>query len=168
MLRESMRILLIALGWVALLMPAAANGQAAAKKAAAPEKSAVKAEVSTETSAPRFDPGNRPDPFLNPLIQKRKSDAESDEEIPKGTPPPGISGMTTNEVELLGVSGGPEGKTVVFRGTDKRVYFLRTGDRLFDGYIKAINDDQVLLVRETKLRSGKVLIQEITKRLRTK
>ena len=38
---------------------------------------------------------------------------------------------------------------------------------MFDGYIKAINLDSVLLIRETKMRSGKVLTQEVTKRLRT-
>lgn len=75
--------------------------------------------------------------------------------------------MSTNEVELLGMSLSPEGKTAVFKGTDKRVYFLREGDRLYDGFLKAITIDSVLLIHETNLRSGKVLIQEITKRLRT-
>jgi hypothetical protein len=75
--------------------------------------------------------------------------------------------MSYNEVELLGMSVSPEGKTAVFKGNDKRIYFLREGDRLFDGYVKTITADYVLLIRETKLRSGRVLTQEITKRLRT-
>jgi len=70
-------------------------------------------------------------------------------------------------VVLLGFSISPDGKTAVFRGTDKRVYFLHQGDRMFDGYIKAVNIDSVLLIRETKMRSGKVTSQEVTKRLRT-
>jgi hypothetical protein len=168
MLRKNILILLAALGWVALLIPATAIGQASAAKDSALQKSAAKVELTSETGGTRFDPGSRPDPFLNPLIQKRQGEAEADEEIPRGTPPPGISGMNVGEVELLGIAAGLEGKKAVFKGIDKRVYFLHEGDRLFDGHIKAINIDKVLLVRETKLRSGKVLTQEITKRLRTK
>jgi hypothetical protein len=160
MLRKSSRIWLLALGCAAWLFTSAAGGQTPAQKAVpAVESQAGSGKI-------RFEPGNRPDPFLNPLIQ-RKSKEEVDEEIPKGTPPPGIAGMSYNEVELLGMSVSPEGKTAVFRGNDKRVYFLREGDRLFDGYVKTITSDHVLLIRETKLRSGRVLTEEITKRLRT-
>jgi hypothetical protein len=160
MLRKPSRIWLLALGWAALLITSAASGQTPAKKAV------PVVESQTRSGGIRFEPGNRPDPFLNPLIQ-RKSKEDVDEEIPKGAPPPGIAGMSYNEVELLGMSVSPEGKTAVFQGNDKRVYFLREGDRLFDGYVKTITADYVLLIRETKLRSGRVLTQEITKRLRT-
>ena len=34
---------------------------------------------------------------------------------------------------------------------------------MFDGYVKTIQDESVLLIRETRLRSGKVLTQEVTK-----
>jgi hypothetical protein len=118
---------------------------------------------------PHYESSDRPDPFLNPLIQPKNTpnNYDAEEEAPKGTPPPGIGGMYASEVVLLGISISPDGKTAAFRGTDKRVYFLREGDRLFDGYIKVINVDSVQLTRETKLRNGKVLTQEITKRLRT-
>jgi hypothetical protein len=160
MLRKSSRIWLLALGWAVLLVISAASGQTPAKKAV------PVVETQSGGDKVRFDPGNRPDPFLNPLIQ-RKSKEDVDEEIPKGIQPPGIAGMSNNELELLGMSVSPEGKTAVFRGSDKRVYFLREGDRLFDGYVKTIAVDFVLLIRETKLRSGRVLTQEVTKRLRT-
>lgn len=148
-------------------MPASANGQAAAKKAPVPEKAAPKAEAPAESGGARFNPGIRPDPFLNPLLL-RKNQVDMDEEVPRGTPPPGIGGMTVAEVQLLGIANGPEGRTAVFRGTDKHVYFLRQGDHLFDGSIQSINNDHVLLVQVTVLRSGKVLSKEITKSFRTK
>jgi hypothetical protein len=146
--------------WVALL--ATTSGSQTK-----PSKAAVIANPELEVpaiAAPRFDRTNRPDPFLNPLTKRKKADV--DEELPRGDAPPGIAGMTSNEVELLGLSLSSESKTAAFRGTDKRVYFLHEGDRLFDGYVKTIRVDSVLLIHETKLRSGKVLTQEITKRLR--
>ncbi len=58
-------------------------------------------------------------------------------------------------------------KVAVVRGSDSRAYFLKVGDKLFDGYLKDIQNDSITLVRETKLRSGKTLTQDVTKRLRT-
>jgi hypothetical protein len=114
----------------------------------------------------RYDSGQRRDPFLNPLLLRKKID-ELNEEVPLGQPPPGISGMYISEVTLAGVSLRDDGKTAVFKGQDKRAYFLQEGDRLFDGYLRKIEPDSVVLVRETKLKSGKLITEEIQKRLRT-
>lgn len=166
MYRKPSFVWLAALAWAALLTPSAASRQAPSVKAAPEKNGGSAADFPAGVAAVRYESGNRPDPFWNPLGQ-RKGGIDPNAEIPRGNPPPGIAGMNTTEVELLGMSLSPEGKTAVFKGTDKRVYFLREGDRLFDGFLKAITIDSVLLIRETKLRSGKVLIQEITKRLRT-
>jgi hypothetical protein len=166
MFRKSSLVWVIALVSAAVLFPLSGSGQTPENKAPKAIKAGLVAEIAPGLSGIRYLSGNRPDPFLNPLPM-RKGSVNLDEEMPRGTPPPGIAGMSAKEVELLGMSMSPEGKTAVFQGTDKRVYFLREGDRLFDGYLKFITLDSVLLIRETKLRSGKVLIQEITKRLRT-
>ncbi len=156
---------LAALGGLVLLASGAAVGQTQKDKATGAGKTALSAEAAAVYASVRYESSNRRDPFLNPLLLGRKADV--DEEAPRGNPPPGIAGMKIADVVLLGFSISPEGKTAVFRGTDKRVYFLHQGDRMFDGYIKAVNADSVLLVRETKMRSGKVTTQEVTKRLRT-
>jgi hypothetical protein len=57
--------------------------------------------------------------------------------------------------------------TAVFLGTDQRSYFLLESDRLYDGYVKKIDAESVILIRETKYRSGKIITQEVIKRLRT-
>jgi hypothetical protein len=151
----------LSLAWAVMLAPNG-NSQIATPKAANMVK--LEIDVMTANPAPTFDRTNRPDPFLSPQNKRKRTDA--DEELPKGEAPPGIAGMNTTEVELLGLSLSSEAKTAAFRGTDKRVYFLHEGDRLFDGYLKTVHIDSVLLIRETKLRSGKVLAQEMTKRLR--
>ena len=110
---------------------------------------------------------NRRDPFINPLLVKKKDKPLDDEEISRGLPPPGIAGTYIAQATLQGIATRDTGKIAVFRGADSRAYFLRKGDKLFDGYLKDIHDDSVTLVRETKLRSGKILTQDVTKRLRT-
>ncbi len=166
MFRKPAFVWLSALACAALLSPIAVGRQGPSSNTTVEKNGGGTNDIPTGVAAVRYESGNRPDPFWNPLGQ-RKGGIDPNSEIPRGNPPPGIAGMSTNEVELLGMSLSMEGKTAVFKGTDKRVYFLREGDRLFDGYLKTITIDSVLLIHETRLRSGKVLIQEITKRLRT-
>lgn len=150
---------------MALLASWAASGQTQTNKATSAGKTVPAAESPAVYQGARYEASNRRDPFLNPLLLKKKEDV--DEEVQRDNAPPGIAGMKIKDVELLGFSVSLEGKTAVFRGTDKRVYFLHEGDRMFDGYIKTVNLDSVQLIRETKMQSGKVLTQEVTKRLRT-
>ena len=144
-----------------------------AGKAARPAAPVVKAEKEPGYLVPpslyreaRYLPSYRRDPFLNPLAAAKKEKAE-DEEVPRGPAPPGIAGMRIAEVKLKGTSVGEDSRTAVFEGIDKRVYFLRKGDRLYDGYVKSIATDSVVLVRESLLRSGKTVTLEVTKHVRT-
>jgi hypothetical protein len=114
-----------------------------------------------------FKPSNRRDPFLNPTFTKKGSKPNEDEEESRGAPPPGIGGTLIAQAALQGISIRENGKVAIVRGSDTRAYFLREGDRLFDGYLKTIEADSITLVRETKMKSGKVITQDVTKRLRT-
>ena len=114
----------------------------------------------------RYNSGNRRDPFLNP-IDLSKGSKPVDEELAHGLAPPGIAGTYIAQATLQGISIQDSGRVAVVRGADARAYFLREGDRLFDGYLKAIESDSITLVRETKMKSGKTLTQDVTKRLRT-
>jgi len=154
------------LGMMALLIPAWAFGQSKTTKKDPAAKQLVEAPA-LETGL-RYQSQNHRDPFLNLLALRKQQELKStDEEVPRGQQPPGIAGMYIAQVMLLGISTSEEERTAIFRGTDKRAYFLRASDRLFDGYVKKIGIDDVTVVRETRLRSGKVLTQEVTKRLRT-
>jgi hypothetical protein len=112
-----------------------------------------------------FNPSNMRDPFLNPLLKKKE--VEGDREIDRGLPPHGIAGTFIAEAELKGISIRSNSRLAIVKGSGNRAYFLREGDRLFDGYLKTIHRDSITLVRETKMRSGKVMAQEVTKKLRT-
>lgn len=112
-----------------------------------------------------YKSSNRRDPFLAP--PKPKPNVIIDEEISRGVPPPGIAGTYLAQTFLEGISIRNDRRTAIVRGRDDRAYFLHEGDRLFDGYLKTIQEDSITLVRETIMRSGKKLTQEVTKRLRT-
>jgi len=113
----------------------------------------------------RYLPNNTRDPFLNPL-QLRKKSKQYNEEISLEFPPPGIAGTYIADLLFEGTSFRDDNRLAIVRGADKHAYFLREGDRLFDGYLKTIHTDSIILIRETKLRSGKTLTQDVTKRLR--
>jgi len=165
MTRKRTYSVIAAFVWGLFLLPLAAGQKAPAKKAADSALPSVVAGPAVPYRGARFEPSDRIDPFLNPLT-RRKSE-NPDEEAPKPSPPPGIAGMNVQDVNLVGVAKSQEGYTAVFRGNDKRIYFLHVGDRLFDGYLKDIGADFVQIIRETKMKSGQVLTKEITKRLRT-
>ncbi len=124
-------------------------------------------ETQIQYSGVSFKPSNRRDPFLNPLLHKKSAKKKEDEEESRGTPPPGIGGTLIAQAALQGISIRDTGKLAVVRGADARAYFLKEGDRLFDGYLKTIDADSITLVRETKMKSGKILTQDVIKRLRT-
>lgn len=141
--------------------------QAPAPPGRVEEVSRVKDQGAAHKSS-RYDPGTQGDPFLNPLRKKGNGKKTLvDEEEDRGQPPPGIAGMYIAQVVLLGTSVRDGGVVAVFQGTDKRAYFLRAGDRLFDGHVKEIKGDRVVMVRTTRMKSGKVITQEIVKELRT-
>jgi len=112
-----------------------------------------------------FKPGKIRDPFLNPLIKKAGSNG--DQEVARGIPPLGITGTFIAEAVLKGISFSEDSRLAIVKGAGNRAYFLRVGDRLFDGYLKAIHRDSITLVRETKMRSGKTITQTVIKQLRT-
>jgi Tfp pilus assembly protein PilP len=119
----------------------------------------------TAAAAVRYQSADRRDPFLNPLLLDKKPD---NQEESRGAPPPGIAGTYVEQAVLVGISRREGARTAVFQGPDRWAYFLQEGDRMFDGYVKTIQDESVLLMRETRLKSGKVLTQEVTKTLRSR
>ncbi len=164
-MRELRRRCTLLLGGLLLALPAPPMAQTRSGNAAEAAKAVRLPEAPATTAVIRYNPDNRRDPFLDPLAN-RKRPVDPDAEAPRGQQPPGIAGMYIAQVRLVGIANG-ETLTAVFEGTDKRSYFLKERDKLFDGYIKKIEADSVILIRETKLMSGKVVTQDVVKRLRT-
>jgi hypothetical protein len=76
-----------------------------------------------------YDPGDRRDPFLS-LYEK----------VGKGGPrPPGIEGMSLDEIDLTGIVENPGGNVAYFTGSDNKGYFLRVGERVYKATMIRIN-----------------------------
>jgi len=154
------------IGLSTMLLVVVAFGQSRPAKPTKPAAATPNVEAPVGYSGVKYQAENRRDPFLSPINTKKNS-GPVDEVEGRGQPPPGIAGTLIAQAALLGISRSTDGQTAVFRGADKRAYFLQEGDRLFDGYLKKIESDSVLMVRETRFRSGKTLTEQIVKKLRT-
>jgi hypothetical protein len=127
--------------------PLAVAVQQAAVEAAAPDAEAEPAEPAPPAAAEverilqeqeqmlqgrgfAYDPEDRRDPFRSLYdVVKRK----------EGPRPPGIGGMGVDEIDLTGIVEDTDGGYLAyFTGSDNKGYFLRVGDRVFDGTLIAI------------------------------
>ena len=45
--------------------------------------------------------------------------------------PPGIEGMSLDEIDLTGIVENPGGDVAYFTGSDNKGYFLRVGQRVY-------------------------------------
>ena len=130
------------------------------------EKAMMEAILNSSTVS--YKPESRKDPFFHipPAPKNPNSSNNVDEEISRGLPPPGIAGTFIKDAVVEGIAIRSDRSTAIVRGADKRAYFLHEGDRLFDGYLRTIREDSIVLIRETRMRSGKTLTQEVIQRLR--
>ena len=77
-----------------------------------------------------YDPENRRDPFRS-LFER----VEFEKERPRG-----VAGMLVNEIDLAGiVEDGSGGDLAFFTGSDSKGYFMRVGERVYDGTLIAID-----------------------------
>jgi hypothetical protein len=132
----------------------AAKKSAHRAKAAAAQTPAAGTPANANGAKPT-EAGKR-DPFL-PLVNENK---------PSGPPlPPGKAGLVVSTVRIDGTVRSPEGMLAVVSNPDQRVYFLREGDRLYDGDVEKIGLDGVTFKENSKDAFGKPVERLVTKRI---
>ena len=108
-----------------------------------------------------YDPGGRRDPFVSLL--RTGPDPNGRGNVPR---PAGVAGLVVSEVALKGILQSESGYAALLQGADTRTYVVHVGDRLFDGQVRAIAPDSVVLLQ----RSSDPLVTpkevEVRKRLR--
>ena len=68
-------------------------------------------------------------------------------------------------MHIDGTVRSPEGMLAVVSNPDQRVYFLREGDRLYDGDVEKIGLDGVTFKENSKDAFGKPVEKLVTKRI---
>jgi hypothetical protein len=124
------------------------------KKAAAP--AAAPAAGDAAAAKPVIAESGKRDPF-QPLVNDRKTG---------GPPlPPGKAGLQVATVHVDGTVSSPGGMLAVVSNPDQRVYFLREGDKLYDGDVEKIGLDGVTFKENSKDAFGKQVERTVTKRI---
>jgi Tfp pilus assembly protein PilP len=138
--------------------PAPAPAKTATKKAHKKSAAPAAAPAAGEPSAakPVIAESGKRDPF-QPLVNDRKAG---------GPPlPPGKAGLQVATVHVDGTVSSPGGMLAVVSNPDQRVYFLREGDKLYDGDVEKIGLDGVTFKENSKDAFGKQVERTVTKRI---
>jgi Tfp pilus assembly protein PilP len=105
-----------------------------------------------------YNPQGRRDPFVC-LLKPVTADQGP------GKRPPGINGFLIQEVALKGIVKDAKGYTAMLLGTDNRSYFVKVGQRLFDGVITAIDATTVTFRQEVTDPLSTVKSKDVKKTL---
>ncbi len=141
-------------------------GKPAAKPAAktkSPAKRAVRAVEKPKT------PGTAPAAAESEVRQARRDPFESllgrqGGKAPLNLPP-GKLGLQVSTLRLDGIVRSPNGMIAVVSNPQARTYFLREGDRLYDGSVEKISMDGVSFHEEGKDAFGKPVEHQVNKRI---
>jgi Tfp pilus assembly protein PilP len=79
--------------------------------------------------------------------------------------PPGKLGLQVSTLRLDGIVRAPNGMIAVVSNPQSRTYFLREGDRLYDGSVEKISMDGVSFHEEGKDAFGKPVERQVNKRI---
>jgi hypothetical protein len=118
---------------------------APAAGAAAPEEGEVKL--------------SRRDPFES-LVARQKAAADLSKSLP-----PGKAGLQVSTLRLDGIVRAPNGMIAVVTNPQARTYFLREGDKLFDGDVEKISMEGVSFHEEGKDAFGKPVERQVNKKI---
>jgi Tfp pilus assembly protein PilP len=148
----------------------AATMATAQAPAPAPDASPSPAPVSPDVVKNRIDqeiapaPGSyaytaqgRRDPFVSLLKPVSESGP--------GKRRPGMEGFLIQEVALKGIVKDSKGFTAMLLGTDGKSYFVKVGQRLFDGVITAIDASTVTFRQEVTDPLSSVRSRDVKKTL---
>jgi hypothetical protein len=146
-------------------------GKAPAKTAANPAAKAVKTPAKRPRKAvekPR-NPGTAPAAAESEVKQARRDPFESllgrqGGKAPLNLPP-GKLGLQVSTLRLDGIVRAPNGMIAVVSNPQARTYFLREGDRLYDGSVEKISMDGVSFHEEGKDAFGKPVEHQVNKRI---
>ena len=133
-------------------------------KAPAADKGATEAASGNSAKPPAEKPAEekptvRRDPFDTLLTKARASNA------PPENLPPGKAGLIVDTLRIDGIVHSPNGMIAVVSNSQQRVYFLREGDKLYDGSVEKIALDAISFHEIGKDAFGKPLERVVTKRL---
>jgi len=140
--------------------PATVGKPAAAKPAAGKSKSATPSAKTVSEKKPAESEQRiaRRDPFESLIGRQQAQGSEKNL-------PPGKAGLQVGTLRLDGIVRAPNGMIAVVANPQQRTYFLREGDKLYDGTVEKISMEGVTFHEEGKDAFGKPVERQVSKRL---
>lgn len=122
-------------------------------KAKAKEKKPVEGPIELAHVARR-------DPFESLLARQQTAGGATPANLPQGKP-----GLIVGTLRVDGIVKSSNGMIAIVSNPQQRVYFLRDGDKLYDGSVEHITLEGISFHEEGKDAFGKPIEREVTKRL---
>ena len=104
-----------------------------------------------------YDPAGRRDPFRSLLVRP--------EDRARGERPPGIAGMSIDDIVVNGVWKVRSGYVAQVRATDNKSYLIRAGDLLYDGEVTRVGPNEVVFRQNINDPQSVKPFREVTKQL---
>jgi Tfp pilus assembly protein PilP len=153
------------------LSSAAGAQSAPAKNAARKAKSSSKSPAPAASSEAKTSKASTNDPA--PAMKSDAVTAKRDPFQPlvsntkpsHGPLPPGKAGLIIGTVHVDGTVKSPSGMMAVVSNEEQKVYFIREGDKLYDGDVEKIGLDGVTFKENSKDAFGKPVERMVTKRI---
>jgi Tfp pilus assembly protein PilP len=157
---------------LSFMLSSAAGAQSApAKNAARKAKSSSKSPAPAASSEAKTSKASTNDPA--PAMKSDAVTAKRDPFQPlvsntkpsHGPLPPGKAGLIIGTVHVDGTVKSPSGMMAVVSNEEQKVYFIREGDKLYDGDVEKIGLDGVTFKENSKDAFGKPVERMVTKRI---
>jgi Tfp pilus assembly protein PilP len=104
-----------------------------------------------------YDPAGRRDPFRSLLVREQnKGGAER---------PPGIAGISVDDLVVHGIWKTKSGYVAQIRATDNKSYLIRAGDLLYDGEVVRVGPNEVVFRQNINDPQSVKPFREVTKQL---
>jgi Tfp pilus assembly protein PilP len=154
----------------AVALVTAASAQTPAPKAPAPAAPAATPAKSPgekpalpplEPQGYTYDPDSRRDPFVSLL--RRGANSQRDTVGPRAA---GLAGMETSEVALKGIIASGSSYVAMVQGVDNKTYIVHVGDKLFDGTVRAIDAESMVILQQVNDPLSTQKTREVRKVLR--
>ncbi len=139
--------------------PASKPASQAAGQAKQPTKAAKTKAPAKAAQPAAVQRVARRDPF-EALVSKNRGGSGIPENLP-----PGKAGLMVSTLRLDGLVRGPNGMIAVVSNPQQRTYFLREGDKLYDGRVERITMEAATFHETGKDAFGKPVERQVVKRL---
>jgi Tfp pilus assembly protein PilP len=160
-------LLILASGFALAQTPPAATAPEPKPTAAAgviapvpesPGQSMIEQEESALSGrAYSYDPAGRRDPFRSLLVREQNKGGVGR--------PPGIAGISIDDLVVHGIWKTKSGYVAQIRATDNKSYLIRAGDLLYDGEVVRVGPNEIVFRQNVNDPQSVKPFREVTKQL---